>query len=148
MLYQTEEPCFLSRPEWKPIARHGGRHLIHPPHLPKRTIEIADGFFERLGQLRAIATGTVQRLEPRKMAALAQRAIDCRRLFNLWYKELTDLGGMPDEVPCRDPMSPFSTVFRHHMAWMGSLRQAILSTPSSRWAQAPWARIASDSRSA
>ncbi|KAM4060247.1 fungal zn(2)-Cys(6) binuclear cluster domain-containing protein [Hirsutella rhossiliensis] len=132
MFNQTSEPCFLSRPGWKPLIRDGGRHLIHPPHLPNRTIEIADGFFERLAELPAIVMptyslrqsrtmGTVQQPEPKKIAALAQRAINCRRLFDLWYQDFKALAGMPDEVPSRDQTSPFATVFQHRIAWMGSM---------------------------
>ncbi|KND95271.1 hypothetical protein TOPH_00676 [Tolypocladium ophioglossoides CBS 100239] len=132
MFFPTEEACFLSRPEWKPIIRDGGRHLIHPPQLPDRTIRIVDDFFERLAELPAVLTpayvlresrtmGTAQQPEPEMIAALAQRAMECRRLFHAWFEEFKTLSVTPEEVPSKDPTSPFPVVLQHRVAWAGSM---------------------------
>lgn len=68
------------------------RHHIHPPHLSDRTMELADGFLERLAEPPAIVVsiqllrefgtaGALQQPELDSMAAPVQRAIDCRRLL-------------------------------------------------------------------
>ncbi|POR32833.1 Uncharacterized protein TPAR_06966 [Tolypocladium paradoxum] len=132
MFFPTGEACFLSRPEWKPIIRDGGRHLIHPPQLPEHTIHIVDGFFERLAELPAVlgpahglresrTMGTVQQPQPETIAALARRAVECRRLFYAWYEEFKTLSVTPEEVPSKDPNSPFPVVLQHRVAWAGSM---------------------------
>lgn len=132
MFFPTGQACFLSRPEWKPIIRDRGRHLIHPPQFPDRTIHIVDGFFERLAELPAVLApayvlresrtmGTVQQPEPQAIAALAQLAMQCRRLFHAWYEEFKTLSVTPEEVPSKDPDSPFPVVLQHRVAWAGSM---------------------------
>lgn len=51
LFHPTSDHSFLSRPEWKPIIRDRGRHLIHPPEVLNSTIEVMDDFFERLAEL-------------------------------------------------------------------------------------------------
>ncbi|PNY26956.1 Uncharacterized protein TCAP_03117 [Tolypocladium capitatum] len=163
MFFPTGEACFLSRPEWKPIIRDGGRHLIHPPQLPDRTIRIVDGFFERLAEVPAVLApayvlresvtmGTAQQPEPEMIAALAQRAMECRRLFHAWFQEFKTLSVTPEEVPSNDPCSPFPVVLRHRVAWAGSMHMGywasiLILQEALALCQCQWPEDSGESRS-
>ncbi|UNI14115.1 hypothetical protein JDV02_000783 [Purpureocillium takamizusanense] len=132
MFFPQSDVCFLSLPEWKPMIKDGGRHLIHPAEQPDRVIHIVDGFFECLAELPAILApayvlresrtmGTVHEPGPEKVAALAQRALRCRELFTQWYGDFKTLNVMPEEVPTQDPTSPFALVFQYRDSWVGSM---------------------------
>lgn len=133
MFFPTKEECFLSRPEWKPVIRDGGRHLIHPKNHLNSTIEIIDEFFERLAEMPSILVpaymlreskilGTTQQQTPDKViAALALRSIEYRRLFNLWHEKFSAYVKLPREIPSQDPDSPFETVLEYNDPWQGSM---------------------------
>jgi hypothetical protein len=132
MFFPSGDDCFLSRPEWKPIIRDGGRHLIHPADHLVYTIHIVDEFFERLAEIPGVLApafvlresktmGTPRQPEDVKIAALALRSIECRRLFNAWYDKFTAIAPLPYEIPSQDPDSPFDFVLQYKMSWMGSM---------------------------
>ncbi|KFG86196.1 C6 zinc finger domain protein [Metarhizium anisopliae] len=132
MFFPSGEGCFLSRPEWKPVVRDGGRHLIHPATHLVRTIHVIDEFFERLAEIPSVLAptfvlresktmGTFQQPDDVEIAALALRSIEYRRLFNAWYDKFTTIAPLPYDIPSQDPDSPFDFVLQYNMSWMGSM---------------------------
>lgn len=132
MFFPLDDQCFLSRPEWKAVIRDGGRHLIHPVEHPFHTIHIIDEFFERLAEMPSILAptyvlresktmGTFKQPDDVKIAALALRSIECRRLFNHWHEKFTSIASLPYEIPSQDPDSPFDFVLQFKASWIGSM---------------------------
>ncbi|TWU73608.1 hypothetical protein ED733_001122 [Metarhizium rileyi] len=132
MFFPSGEDCFLSRPEWKPVIRDGGRRLLHPTGHAVSTIHVVDEFFERLAEMPSVLAptyvlresrtmGTFKQPDDAKIAALALRSIEYRRLFNAWYDRFTTIAPLPYDIASQDPDSPFDRVLQYKMPWMGSM---------------------------
>lgn len=133
MFFPTSDHCFLSRPEWLPIIRDGGRHLVHPADTLESTIAIMDGFFENLARVPAVlkfgyglreANMAGIPVELAKVAALANLAADNHRQFTEWHNRFDLLQYGPEEVPSEDPNSLYDTVLSFQTPWAGSMYMA------------------------
>lgn len=135
MFYPTSDQYFLTRPEWKPIMRDGGRYLVHPWTTPISTIEVVDGFFENLADVPALARkGLLLRAAKAndmavgqdKIQALAQLAAISRERFFRWHEAFTAavLHTVPTEVLSEAEDSPYASVLEHGVPWTGSMHMS------------------------
>ncbi|KAK5990029.1 hypothetical protein PT974_08292 [Cladobotryum mycophilum] len=132
LFYPTSDSCFLSRPEWTPVLRDGGRHIFYPPDVPDQTITIMDGFFERLAELPEVlwwgypireAHLACRAVSPKRVEHAMQLASKCHKRFSRWYEGFKSLGVLATfvQVPSKDPDSMYEWVFDHKVPWLGSM---------------------------
>lgn len=132
MFYPSKDHCFLSRPEWRPVVRDAGRHLLHPKEHDAVMIRIVDEFFERLAEIPSVlgpayilreskTMGTFRQPDDAQVAALAHKAMEYRTMFIVWYREFRTIAASPIDVPSGDADSPFETVLQFQALWMGAM---------------------------
>ncbi|KAK2600256.1 hypothetical protein QQS21_004974 [Conoideocrella luteorostrata] len=161
MFFPSGDHCFLSRPEWKPVIRDGGRHLLHPPEHRVAMIHVIDEFFERLAEIPSVLApayvlresktmGTFKQPSDVKIVALALRAIECRRLFSQWHEKFKNFAPLGVDIPSTDPDSLFDTVLKYQTPWMGSIHigyWASLLILQEALVQCEWPEDVAESRS-